>query len=142
MATERTWECKSCKDKRPANSMYDALRDFSTSRKCPECGAARRDLRLIFDFGLNASHSDCTVLASFSHKKPQKWKDKDGSRVEFYPFLVILQRHGRQKAVWMPYWHLVHKKNRVIKKYGQWAPFMDMALYKNLLKQAKRARIL
>lgn len=119
--------------------MFDALRDFSKSQKCPKCGAAHRDLHLIFDFGLNASNSDCTVLASFTHKKPESWKDKDGSKVEFYPFLVVLRRHGRQKAVWMPYWHLVHKKKRIIKKYGQWAPFMDMDLYKDLLKQAKKA---
>lgn len=139
MATKRIWECESCKDKRHAGSMFDALRDFSRSRKCPECKAAHRELRLIFDFGLNASHSNCTVLASFSHRTPQSWTDKDGSKVEFYPFLVILKRHGRQEAVWMPYWHLVHKKKRVIKKYGQWAPFMDMNLYKDLLKQAKKA---
>ena len=142
MATKRIWECKSCKDTHSAGSMFDALRDFSKSRKCPECKMGTRNLRLIFDFGLNASHSNCSVLASFSHKNPISWKDKDGSKVEFFPFLVILHRHGKEKAVWMPYWHLVHKKKRTIKKYGQWAPFMDLKLYKNLLHQAQHSGFL
>jgi hypothetical protein len=69
----------------------------------------------------------------------ERWTDRrNGSGVCFYPFLVVLKRHGREHAAWLPYWHIVTYKNgRVKKKFGQWAPFMDEHLLYDLLKQAR-----
>jgi hypothetical protein len=58
--------------------------------------------------------------------------------VTFYPFLVVLQRHGREHAAWLPYWHTIEKHGRKpTQKYGQWAPFMDFGLFADLLTQAR-----
>ena len=141
MATIRQFICDTCK---PANAgnLFEALRKIATTRSlpCPRCGNPLR-LRLKFNFGLNAKHSDCTVLAAFTPQRREKWKDENGNPVEYYPFLVFLKRHGRETAVWLPYWHLVTTKKRVIRKYGQWAPFMDMHLFRNIMRQARQRGI-
>jgi hypothetical protein len=57
--------------------------------------------------------------------------------VTFYPFLVVTERKGRDQAVWLPYWHVVGDGEENRKKYGQWAPFMDMKLFRDLLAQPR-----
>lgn len=117
----------------------DALLSLERNRflRCSKCDAPAT-LRLKFDFGLNAPDSECTVLDCFVPRRPESWKATDEANVTFYPFLVIVQRHGRNLAVWLPYWHVVERGGRVTqKKYGQWAPFMDFHLFKDLLDQAQ-----
>ncbi|RMG26793.1 MAG: hypothetical protein D6724_01035 [Armatimonadetes bacterium] len=94
------------------------------------------ELRLRFDFGLNAPDRACTVRDCFAPRQLESWNEADGSRVTFYPFLVILQRHGRELAAWLPYWHTIDNGFRTVQKYGQWAPFMDFRLFADLLNQA------
>jgi hypothetical protein len=94
------------------------------------------ELRLSFDLGLNAPNPPCVLRDCFVPRELESWKEKDGSPVTFYPFLVILNR-GRRLAAWLPYWHVVERKKREIKKYGQWAPLMDFKLFSDLLAQAR-----
>jgi hypothetical protein len=139
MATTRLLVCKRCGPSRLRSTLFDALlaQARGAARPCSRCGA-RVALRLTFEFGLNASHSECTVLDCFVPQRPRSWRDRDGSRVRFYPFLVILRRHGRGLAAWLPYWHTVEKAGRKpVRKYGQWATFMDSDLFEDLLAQAR-----
>jgi hypothetical protein len=106
--------------------------------RCPRCGAEAK-LRLKFEFGLGARDSECTVLASFIPQKLESWSQPDGTAITFYPFLVILQRHGRKLAAWLPYWHVIDGDGKRTRKYGQWAPFMDFELFADLLNQARQS---
>jgi len=117
--------------------MFDNLlsRANGDPQLCPHCNAVM-DLQLSFDLGLNAPNPPCVLRDCFVPRKLESWSEKDGSPVTFYPFLVILRRYERGLAAWLPYWHIVERKNRKIKKYGQWAPFMDFKLFSDLLAQA------
>lgn len=75
----------------------------------------------------------------FLPTSPECWTDSKKRKVTFLPFLVILARHGRQDAVWLPYWHVVEDSKRVFQKYGQWAPFMDAHRFEDLISQARSA---
>jgi hypothetical protein len=74
------------------------------------------------------------VLASFHPHQPEEWPC-DGDTVTFYPFLVVTKREGHDQAVWLPYWHVVGDGEKVNRKYGQWAPFMKLELFEDLLSQ-------
>jgi len=139
MATKRYFEC-SKKHRASAAQLFDSLRAIAKGKvgRCVLCGGGF-SLKLDFPFGLGATKSKCTVLHAFNPRRTQTWRDAKGRRVKFYPFLVIVARHGKERAIWMPYWHLVYTKRGVIKKYGQWAPFMDEHLFRSLLAQAKLA---
>ena len=139
MATIRQYICKKCPP-RHAGSLFDALLIKASGKpvKCRRCGTPYESLRLKFDFGLGGTNSECTVLDCFTPGRIERWPDGKRGEVSFYPFLVIVKRHGRENAVWLPYWHLVKRGKKVIKKYGQWAPFMDNHLFQDLLQQARR----
>ncbi|MCQ9205845.1 MAG: hypothetical protein NG737_06005 [Omnitrophica bacterium] len=139
MATIRQYICKRCPPSNAGN-LFDALlkKAHGESVKCRRCDTPYESLRLKFDFGLGATNSECTALDCFTPGKIQQWRDEKNSKVCFYPFLVILKRHGKANAIWLPYWHLVTKGKKFIKKYGQWAPFMDSYLFQDLLQQAKK----
>jgi hypothetical protein len=139
MATIRHYHCAKCPPRR-AGGLFGALLGIAKRGlpDCERCEAPYKGLRLKFDFGLNAGHSECTVLDSFTSKTPQTWRDKKGNSVFFYPFLVVLNRHGKGRATWLPYWHVIKKGKVEIKKYGQWAPFMDQHIFHDLITQARR----
>jgi hypothetical protein len=136
MTTVREWICPdtSCHFKENTNSLFETLLEYTEGNRknCPEHKEC--ELQLTFPFGLGAKDNRCTVLDCFTIKEPEQWSN-NGSVVKFYPFLVILKRHNKNTAVWLPYWHVVDGKK---KKYGQWAPFMNMELFMKLLSQAKR----
>lgn len=138
MATRRFLVCKQCGPSLARGTLFELLlsRAHGQLHRCPKCDALAA-LRLNFDFGLNAPDSECTVLDCFAPQQPESWKEKDGSTVTFYPFLVIVRRHGRDLAAWLPYWHIVARGHRRTRKYGQWAPFMDFHLFRDLLAQAE-----
>lgn len=139
MATIREWHCSSGCAPAKAGPLFDALLRVAQrkARACPAHPNTPLQLQLDFDFGLSAKHSRCTVLGAFTSRQPQSWPGVDQTRVRFFPFLVVLQRHGKELAAWLPYWHLVDSKDgRTKKKYGQWAPFMDAHLFEELLSQA------
>jgi len=138
MATIREWYCEgSCRPEK-AGQLFDALLSIAEG-KGHDCPVHRIPckLRLTFAFGLDAKDSVCTVLGTFRPRKPESWLDLNRKRIYFFPFLVVLRRHGRKQAVWLPYWHRVGSKNARM-KYGQWAPFMDEHLFCELLAQARR----
>jgi hypothetical protein len=66
-------------------------------------------------------------------------REAQGGTVTFYLFLIVTKREGRDKAVWLPYWHVTQDGEKKTIKYGQWAPFMDMELFEDLLSQARSA---
>lgn len=138
MATQRFYKCERCGRTSAAPSLFDTLLRSAQGKvpKCSRCGAPSV-LRLVFDFGLGARNRECTVLRSFLPRRLESWSYGRVGRVTFYPFLVLLQRHGRDLAIWLPYWHTVEGGPVRVSKYGQWAPFMDAALFADLLAQAK-----
>ena len=137
MATLRFLVCKQCGSYPARGPVFRLLHDKARgmTRNCPICNGPT-DLKLKFDFGLNAPYSECTVKECFIPRKLQSWPEKEGSRVTFYPFLVLVHRHGKKLAVWLPYWHVVKRPKQPQYKYGQWAPFMDTYLFSDLLQQA------
>jgi len=139
MATIRQYICKNCPPKNAGN-LFEALLNKTKGKvvKCPRCGNPYSSLRLNFAFGLGATNSECTVLECFIPEKRQQWKDGKNKNVFFYPFLVIVKRHGKENATWLPYWHIIKDGKKETRKYGQWAPIMDSHLFKNLLEQAKK----
>lgn len=139
MATVREWVCRrGCR--KHAGSLFSALLDLAREqqRNCATHELSQV-LQLRFDFGLNAQHKISTVLGCFTPRRPPSWKGANGRPVQFFPFLVVVRRHGKREAAWLPYWHLVGTRGRKepIKKYGQWAPYMDMHLFHDLLRQAR-----
>ena len=139
MATIRQYICKKCPPKNAGNLFKALLKKANGETvKCQSCGVAYDSLRLQFDFALGATNSECTVLACFVPKKIQQWKDGKNKEVHFYPFLVILKRHGKKNATWLPYWHIIHEGEKKTIKYGQWASFMDSHLFNSLLEQSKK----
>jgi hypothetical protein len=95
-------------------------------------------LHLSFAFGLGATGTDSAVVAAYLPDPLEEWRDSEGRQVTFYPFLVITQRGGRDRAVWLPYWHTVEHNGGMTSKYGQWAPFMDELLFLSLMTQARQ----
>jgi hypothetical protein len=115
------------------------LADDPDARRCDNC-AAETSFHLRFDFGLGAADNQSTIAGVFHPREPETWVDRDGSKVTFYPFLVVLNRKNRERAIWLPYWHVVERKSaRPLEKYGQWAPFMDAHLFDDMLAQARAA---
>ena len=138
MATRRFLVCAQCGPSPGRGKLFDVLlaRAREQPLLCSKCGALAT-LRLKFAFGLNGADSECTVRDCFVPRVLESWKERDGRDVTFYPFLVIVQRHGRELAAWLPYWHVVDRAHRPVTKYGQWAPFMDFHLFADLLSQAR-----
>jgi hypothetical protein len=132
MATQRYYSCRCGKQR--SRALFDALREFQSngSSVCDSCDEKKK-LHLIFPFGLGAAASHCTVEAVFLPHRLERWMHKK-QKVTFFPFLVILNKAG-SAACWLPYWHVEGQK----KKYGQWAPYMGMALFRDLLAQARKA---
>jgi hypothetical protein len=138
MATGRFLICDQCGPSLAGGTLFDVLlaRAHGRPQHCAHCGSPT-GLQLKFDFGLNAADSECTVRDCFVPRQLESWNETDESKVTFYPFLVIVQRHGRELAAWLPYWHVVERGKKPAKKYGQWAPFMDLHLFADLLDQAR-----
>ena len=138
MATDRVFVCPQCGPFPTRGKLFDVLlaRAREEPLRCAKCSGLAT-LRLKFPFGLNAADSECTVQDCFIPRQLESWKERDGSNVTFYPFLVIVQRRGRELATWLPYWHVVERGPRPMTKYGQWAPFMDFHLFADLLSQAR-----
>ena len=141
MATHHRFRCPACGEETRKSRLYDAVKAVAEDNKpaCRRCGAETA-LHLSFDFALDVPHKNAEVLASFHPRPLEHWCDSGGRTVTFYPFLIVTKREGRDQAVWFPYWHVVRDgENKNVKKYGQWAPFMDIELFEDLLSQARDA---
>lgn len=143
MATTRLTKCTHCTPAADKGTLFRTLLRIADDPNQPcECGGTR-SVHLGFDFGLGATDKESEIEAAFRPQPLESWTDRDGSTVTFYPFLVVLKRSNRKRAVWMPYWHVVESSSGKRKeKYGQWAPVMDESLFESLLAQAQKAGIL
>ena len=122
MATERLFVCKKCGSSERAGGLFNALDDQTKSgpAPCPKCGSECY-LKVTFPFGLGAGKFVGRVLAVFSPKSRPVWRDANRGKIEFYPFLVICESldAGKQRNVWLPYWHVSRSRGHAKAKYGQ-----------------------
>jgi hypothetical protein len=148
IATLREFFCGKCNHREWPDGMFDALYGSVREGSPPlcECGSERY-LEMQFDFGLEAGPFRAEVIKVFLPKEPPEWEISSGGRVTFYPFLVVVQSLDEKKdrTVWLPYWHIVehrgsHKEPK--KKYGQFAPHMDIGLFTDLVDQARESGFL
>jgi hypothetical protein len=136
MATKKTYHCPqeghACQPNR-AMSLFAVLKGWAEADKptCKVSGLPIVGLEVELDFDLGEDDSKFWVRHCFYVH--ESWK-KEGKAIEFYPFLVVLEKEGRGLATWFPFWHVVEGKRP---RFGQWAPVMDVAHFQNLLKQAK-----
>ena len=139
MTTRHKFRCPECPvETRKQSRLFDAVKAVADHSEpaCRRCGAPTA-LHLSFDLALGVQDKNAEVLASYYPDRPEAWSDESSGRtVTFYPFLVVTEREGRDQAVWLPYWHVVQTGEKENLKYGQWAPFMDMELFEDLLAQA------
>jgi hypothetical protein len=140
VTTRHKFRCPECGEETRKSRLFDAVKAVAQHNKpaCRRCGAST-DLHLSFDFALDVPHKNAEVLASFYPHQLERWCDSGGRKVTFYPFLIVTKREERDQAVWLPYWHVVRNGEKVNRKYGQWAPFMDMKLFEDLLSKARDA---
>ena len=100
------------------------------------------ELRLSFPFALGARSLgvDNIAIAGFLPRTPISWTDT-GQTITFHAFLIVLERdaENRPRTVWLPYFHVVEQNARKIVKYGQWAPYIGVDLFRDLLSQAENA---
>jgi len=139
MATERFHLCPRCGWRARAEPLFDSLRDVARARPrpCARCETSTA-LHLSSPWGLGAGTYQWVVLDVFVPDEPVKWSDKTRRRVTFYPFLVVIEREGGRRHVWLPYWHVVRGEGKEQKKYGQWAPWMELSTFKELVAKARR----
>ncbi len=137
MATDRFYICPKCRNKFSAGLLYDALHAVAIGEQptCAKCATSML-LHLSFAWGLDAGAFRCIVRDAFMPDNPVRWFDKGKREVTFYPFLVIIESKNKRKA-WLPYWHIVRGKRKPQKKYGQWAPCMDLSTFDELVAKAK-----
>ena len=140
MATDAYFQCTKCPDF-SYPGMFEGLRAIAEGRvtPCSKCGA-NRNFHLDFSFATDGSTSRrCKVINAFVPSARPKWK-QGKETVEFFPFLVFLeQEEPYDRGVWLPYWHVKGPKGCTRPVYGQWAPFMDLDLYNDLVAQARAA---
>jgi hypothetical protein len=132
--TQRFYVCK-CPGSVYAASLFDTLLEFSKSpQSCESCGSIK-ELRVVFPFGLGAGTTECKVIDVFHESD---WWQDGHKKTTFHPFLVVVQpvESGTTK-IWLPYWHCVEDSGKTHKKYGQWAPNMDVSLFESLINQAR-----
>jgi len=137
MATGRFHVCPKCGEKYWAASLFDSLLAVALGKlpACTKC-ATSAALHLSFAWGFDAGTFQSIVLDAFLPDEPVKWTDKSGREVTFYPFLVITEGKG-ERVAWLPYWHVVRGKGGEQKKYGQWAPCMDLGTFEELVAKAR-----
>jgi hypothetical protein len=137
LTTHHTFRCAECEEETRKSRLFGAVKAVADHSEpaCRRCGASTT-LHLSFDFALGVQDKNAEILASFYPRQPEDWL---GGTVTFYPFLIVTNREGRDKAVWLPYWHVTQDGEKRTLKYGQWAPFMDMELFEDLLSQACNA---
>jgi hypothetical protein len=142
MAIVRKSVCDRCHSSEDAGPLFDTLERLAKKQvpPCKTCKAAQQ-IHLVLDFGPDAG-KDSIALAAFLPRPPREWSDSKEREVTFCPFLVITAGAGRDRSVWMPYWHIAREGNKRTAKYGQWALYMDLASYVDLIEQATASGLL
>jgi len=143
MATIYEYQCPRCGVRSCRAKMFDVLRAFARQGHAPACSCGGPStLRLTFDFQLGAGPFPCEVVAAFLPDTPASWDDGQGNRVVFYPFLVVTHAPDGERSVWLPYWHEVHEPGQTRTPFGQWAPFMGVTHFAELVAKAQAAGLL
>ena len=141
MATEYYYECPKCNIPRRIPIVFDALRDATcnNTHQCPTCHHNEK-LLVIPPFGLGADKRTYCLVKAYLPERPNSWNDNNGKKVEYYPFLLVLEdaSNNSHRTVWLPYWHLHYEDKGLKKKYGQWAPHMDIEIFSELIEKAKK----
>lgn len=151
MATIRDYRCTSCLHKADTKNLFELLRRWGKqggADSCPKCQTPLT-LKLEFPFAFGTKPPARKVLGVFTPKSAIEWrKPESDAAIGFHPFLIIGERvgdstvDGRGQTAWLPYWHTDTTGSQVKRKYGQWAPHMDVAVFTDLLRQAHSAGFL
>ena len=138
MATQRQYRCDCGARVEEVWNLYAALDQVAsgTASACADCTTTLK-LHLSFGFALDADGKDYVVAACYRPRNKTKavWQTSKGKAVEFVPFLVVAEK-GSERAIWLPYWHVVQESSGPKNRYGQFAPFMDAELFVDLMEQA------
>jgi len=146
---KRNLVCKSCHRSTVADILFDALHQLAskTITQCPSCGGDRQ-IHLRIDFGVAKERKEVIALAAFLPRSLKSWTDSERRRVTVYPFLVITERPGGHRAVWMPYWQIEVGENKGLLGtprslwFGQNPSDMDLNSFADLVEQATDSGLL
>lgn len=137
MATEVKYLCPKCRQAQ-WYSLFQALGSKAGGRL--SCSSCKHDLEMQLTFSKRIGF-DGRVVAAFLPDDINEW-DEGKEHWEFYPFLVIvesLKNDEPGQKIWLPYWHKVTANDGGIRTpYGQWAPFIDINAFQQLLKKARK----
>ena len=139
MGTGRNFHCASCNATEWVGNLFEVLYAWAKGNGPPQCAecSVPYELRLDFAFAFGAD-GGTRVVAVFLPGKETTWQTEQKHTIRFYPFLVIgeVVATGTRTA-WLPYWHTDEFNGRTLRKYGQWAPHMDLVLFADLVEQAR-----
>jgi len=135
MATKFKFICSVCSTSTKSGKMITALRQLA-EQKMPTCCSQPQNLSMQFDFAFGVNRDPFHAVAAYLPNPIPQWHDGN-SVVDFSSFLVVLQREdGSNQSIWLPYWHIVTANGKTKHKYGQWAPFMRIDLFSQLVGKA------
>jgi hypothetical protein len=145
MPTERYFVCTKGCPEQWAGRLFDALSAQVENDLAPCSCGAQRYLKVGFPFAFGEKEEDHVywyrVLAAFLPKEACKWKAGDGSKVAYYPFLIVcesLDCPDPHRSIWLPYWHVVsYPDDTSATKFDQWAPHMETRFFASLIDQAR-----
>lgn len=141
MATKTKYLCPKCGEAQWYSLFESLSAKAGNGLKCskPEC-KGELEMQLTFSFGFHGK-----VVGAFLPDDIKDWyegKAKQREHWEFYPFLVViesLKKNEPGQVIWQPYWHKVTAKDKSLRTpYGQWATCLDLYLFQQLLKKAKK----
>jgi len=96
--------CSGCGNEKETGPMFDVIFNEAKGKTgvCGKCGLPMK-LRLKFLFAFGASGGHAEVSKDFVPDKTNVWHDPGGNRLEYYPFLEILQSIPENKiSFWLP----------------------------------------
>jgi hypothetical protein len=79
------------------------LLEFSNAHRTCEACKSKRELHLVFGFAKEAGSRPCKVLGAFIPRPLTWWRLKNGDKVTFYPFLVVVETEDGDRSCWLPY---------------------------------------
>ncbi len=136
MSTNKIFRCEKCKDQRYVGELFSALLSITRNEtfKCLKCEGCYR-IHLNFQFALGVNQNEGEVIAAYLPDKLDQWTNK-GDEITYYPFLVVL-KYNYGKEIWLPYWHVIKRGDKLLKRYGQWAPVIRMNDFMEMTDRAK-----
>jgi hypothetical protein len=129
-------------------SLFYALRGLANGQKhrpCSQCGGPT-NLYYEFNWQLEAGEAPSKVVGAFLPDTITSWwTEEEKCEVEFYPFLVVLEKLSlpRHRLIWLPYWHKkTYQDGQISIPYGQFAPSMADDLFNSLVLKARIAGLI